>query len=213
LSVSSPHLLAYILHKKNTLTAVNLDKREKNNFSKKSNIHFKIEDATCLSFPNESFDIVYSISVIEHIFKKYTEAVNEMIRVTKHNGYIYITCPVAPFQKEEWLTTDYYQNTIKKSEKIFFQYRFSKNTIDLILAEVENCEIIAKEIFWEKRKDGFNILIQKIIKSHSRSKFLKIFIQAYLNIYYGFNLLANSPSLNFSQNKTFGNIHIILKKK
>ncbi|MGQ9631405.1 MAG: class I SAM-dependent methyltransferase [bacterium] len=60
-----------------------------------SKLTFKVEDTTNMSFEDESFDIVVSFSVIEHIpgednrFK----ALQEMVRVLKKGGYMIITVP------------------------------------------------------------------------------------------------------------------------
>lgn len=56
------------------------------------------EDATALSFADETFDIVYSISVIEHI-QEDLQAVTEAIRVLKPNGYLIFTCDFSNTQK------------------------------------------------------------------------------------------------------------------
>lgn len=63
--------------------------------SLKNKIKFKVEDATSLSFPDESFDIVVSFSTIDHIpsQKARETAISEMCRVLKKKGYLVITVP------------------------------------------------------------------------------------------------------------------------
>ena len=68
--------------------------------------HFLCCDASRLPFPDEFFDVIYSLGVIEHIGTElghctlsndYREMrqyyANEILRVTKPNGRILITCP------------------------------------------------------------------------------------------------------------------------
>jgi len=59
---------------------------------KNKNIKFVKTDGTELPFKRNSFDIVYSVDVIEHIEDDY-EFVKESLRVLKKNGYLIIGTP------------------------------------------------------------------------------------------------------------------------
>lgn len=56
---------------------------------------FSIQDARSLKFPNEQFDIVYSMSVVEHVAGSAgdSEAIREMVRVLKPGGLLLATVP------------------------------------------------------------------------------------------------------------------------
>lgn len=58
-------------------------------------LHFKLEDATRLSFPDASFDVVASFSSIEHIPgpENRRAALREMVRVLRPGGHFVVTVP------------------------------------------------------------------------------------------------------------------------
>lgn len=60
---------------------------------------FNFGDVTNLNFENDGFDRIICISVIEHI-KRDTRAVEEMLRVLKRGGYLYMTTAYADFFRE-----------------------------------------------------------------------------------------------------------------
>jgi len=57
---------------------------------------FSVQDVRSLKYPQEMFDVVYSMSVIEHVDGETgdTESVTEMIRVLKPGGPLLVTVPV-----------------------------------------------------------------------------------------------------------------------
>lgn len=62
---------------------------------------FVLGDITCAPFKNETFDVILCISTIEHI-KNDIGAMEEMWRVLKHGGKIYVSVPLGPqFYNEE----------------------------------------------------------------------------------------------------------------
>ncbi|HEY7402302.1 MAG TPA: class I SAM-dependent methyltransferase [Candidatus Angelobacter sp.] len=61
----------------------------------KSNVTFSLEDARKLTFPSNSFDIVYSMSVLEHIDGERGDsvAIGEVLRVLKPGGLLILSVP------------------------------------------------------------------------------------------------------------------------
>lgn len=53
---------------------------------------FMIGDARNLPFEDSTFDLVYSLGVVEH-FSGTEKAISEQGRVTRKNGYVIATCP------------------------------------------------------------------------------------------------------------------------
>jgi len=64
--------------------------------AKLSGVDFTVADARHLPFKDNSYDLVYSLGVIEH-FKETKLAVQEHVRVLKKGGYLLITTPKLSF--------------------------------------------------------------------------------------------------------------------
>ncbi len=60
------------------------------------NIHYHIEDALDLSFSDQSFDLLATVDVIEHVGKP-ERMLEEMARVMKKGGLVFITFPSLDF--------------------------------------------------------------------------------------------------------------------
>lgn len=214
LDVSSPYIMSYILSSHNTVIKTDIDSSEKRFIKESKNLSFKIEDATQLSFLNDTFDLVYSVSVIEHIYENYVKAVEEMVRVAKMGGYIYLTFPVSREYREEWSGSNVYEKQHKDNGKTFFQYRFDKERVGTILqgARDSGGEILCKDIYWERKDGSYDELIATIknIKSNTYINFLKNVVA---NIWYGFFLFNEAGVEGFTHATTCGNMHVIIKKK
>jgi len=210
LDVSSPYILSYILSRNNKIIKTDIFIDEKKNIRESEKLNFEYQDALALTFKDNTFDFVYSISVIEHIYNGLSKSVNEMIRVTKPGGYIYISFPVSAKYQEEWLDSTIYSNQFMKDNKTFFQYRLDKTSLESFLKSLKNIIILEKQIYWERSNGTYNKMISKL-KSTSGFNYLDYFKNAFLNFYYGFTLLKPSPE-DFSNAKDYGNISILLKK-
>lgn len=211
LDVSSPHMIAYYLSKNNNVLKTNIDDNERKFIKENKNLKFKLEDATELSFPDNTFDMTYSISVIEHIYEKYSEAISEMIRVTKKGGYIYLTFPISKEHKEEWLDEKIYSKQKSSGEKNFFQYRFDKNDVTSIINRAKNTKIILKDIFWEKNEGSYDRAMESL-RSNFLNKYLKFIKNLFVNYFYGFTMFSREPYCDYAEAKSFGNLHLILQK-
>ncbi len=189
-------------------TDINED--EKYFIKQSRNLKFKIEDATKLSFKENTFDLVYSVSVIEHIYNKYLTAIKEMIRVTKPGGILYLSFPVSDNYTEEWIEFDIYSNQYKDGRKTFFQYRFDKNKVSEIINSLSGVEILYKDIYWE-RKNGLYDKIIKRLRKYPANNLQNFVINSLINLYAGFRLLKPLPE-DFNSNNSFGNISLIMRK-
>ena len=61
--------------------------------SEHEKLHFAVEDATALSFEDNTFDLVISQNVFHHI-PRWQMAVTEIVRVLRHEGYL-VWCDLA----------------------------------------------------------------------------------------------------------------------
>ncbi len=211
LDISSPYAMAYLLTGNgNRVLKTDINSEEKLSIKESNSLSFAKEDGTALTFTDNTFDAVFSISVIEHIYEGYLDAVKEMVRVTKPGGIIYITTPVSAKITEEWINEDIYSDQHKKTDKIFFQYRFSEKDVNDIINCVPGAEVFQKHIFWERNDGDYDRFIDKLKNTGKGSiGFLK---NSFLNMFVGSKILNNSPG-TFEQSKSFGNISLILKKK
>jgi len=188
----------------------NIDPIEKRFIRERPTLEFKVEDAVNLSFQDNAFDLVYSISVIEHIYEAYPSAVNEMVRVAKPGGLIYLTFPVASSHVEEWLDYPAYPSQEKSERGFFFQYRFSEAEMDSLVGGL-GTEIVAKHVYWERRP-GLYDNVMRVMRKTSGVRVLDIMRNAILNLYSGFFLLEESPD-DFIPSRAFGTACVVLRKK
>lgn len=76
-------------------------------FGRVAEAHFSVADATSLQFPDEHFDVVMCIGVIDGI-QAFESAIREMARVVKHNGTIIISFPNLLSPYAAWKTFVFY---------------------------------------------------------------------------------------------------------
>ncbi|MEC4806233.1 MAG: methyltransferase domain-containing protein [Jaaginema sp. PMC 1079.18] len=173
LDVSSPRLFfLYLLKKYPHLESelINLDTRdlaETQQYLKfltsPAKINLAAYDATQLPYADESFDIITSISVIEHIPNQGdSQAVRELWRVLKPGGKLLLTVPCLKNYYEEWRSTDSYNlGTVQNQEKLYFFQRFYdfKNLEDRII-NIVGKEPSYRQYFGEKKMGIFDSYIQ-----------------------------------------------------
>jgi len=159
LDISSPYLFGFYQSIKNSLNYhyINPDQRDLANvISLSAKIKFKGDyltqkmDALNLSYSNDYFDRVISISVIEHIANNGdSEAIKEIWRVLKPDGLFILTVPVKKNFEIEYRDKDEYNlSPEKKSTEYFFQRIYDKQKIEeRLLSSIDNYEIISKKVF------------------------------------------------------------------
>jgi len=164
LDVSSPYLFGFYASSNYQLeyNYVNPDKKDLANVNSlstkmifKDKYITKLMDALNLTYPDNYFDRVISISVIEHINDEGDSlAIKEIWRVLKTNGLFSFTVPAKKEFETEYRNKDEYNlNPEKKSEKYFFQRIYDKQKIEeRLLSSISNYEIIQQKIFGAKEK-------------------------------------------------------------
>lgn len=89
-----------------------------------SNVTAQVEDARKLTFASESFDLITSISVFEHIAPEVDgeiPAIRELSRVLAPGGIAIITVPFSRKYFADYITGAAYERTGGATEKLFFQ--------------------------------------------------------------------------------------------
>lgn len=167
LDVSSPRLfLCYLLdhYSQIQIEAINPDIKDLNETEKmmkilglSERIHFSPNDATKLPYPDNSFDVITSISVIEHIPNNGDSlAIQEMWRVLKKGGKLIITVPCAKKHYDEWRETDVYNlGNPQNQDKYFFQRLYDLESLQSRFFNVIQTQPTTIQIFGEKKSGTF----------------------------------------------------------
>ncbi|BAY20313.1 hypothetical protein NIES2100_00540 [Calothrix sp. NIES-2100] len=140
LDVSSPKLLAlyYSLSGYTNVVAADLENYFVNDFEifKQEvglNIETKVFDATkIIPYPENYFDKIFSISVLEHIpYNGDTEALKQILRVLKPGGIAVITLPAFSNYVEEWISSKsfYWKSATNADGAVFYQRRYDLESI------------------------------------------------------------------------------------
>jgi SAM-dependent methyltransferase len=212
LDVSSPHMMAYYLAKSNFVLKTNIDKSERKYIKESKKLKFEVVDGTKMPFADNAFDVTYSISVVEHIYEKYLDAIREMVRVTKIGGIVYITFPVSSEHQEEWVRETIYSDQAHKDEMTFFQYRFSENDVKNIIGGIGGVDVIARDIFWEKSDGKYDKMIARL-REKSFGRYFKFLKDSFTMPFIGFSFFEGEPQADFSRARSFGNLQLVLRKK
>ena len=92
-----------------------------------SGLTLGVVDGRCLPYPDEYFDKIYYISVLEHIPDDGdTRTVIELARVLKKGGILVITVPYFKKYYETYVTKEVYGSTPDKNEKILWARRYDE---------------------------------------------------------------------------------------
>jgi SAM-dependent methyltransferase len=177
LDVSSPYLFGFYLCRKEEVnyTYINPDKRDLYNVQSLANrLDFSgsyttvCADARTLDYADNMFDVVLSISVIEHVNDgDDSRVMKELWRVVKPGGLLILTFPVKPVYEEEFRDNDIYKlDGVKKEEGYFFQRLYDEENITKrLLSSIDNYKIINKKVFGETSSDFYNGYKERWIKN------------------------------------------------
>jgi len=187
LDISSPKLLSLYLSTKGfNLTISDVTDYFINDFkiySRFFNISPKLDtfDAKKTPYLDNSFDKIFSISVLEHV-PDYgdIEIVKEGYRILKKGGQFIITLPAYKTYMEEWVTMNISWPT-KKNEKgeSFFQRRYNKRVILERFAntgfKIEDIVFIAEKPIKLPKKNSNGVLLHNVyyLRNLNLIKFFK----------------------------------------
>jgi len=122
----------------------------------KGAIAFCAQDARCLAHREETFDIVYSMSVMEHVEGPCGDShgVREMIRVLKPGGLLVLSVPFGcTYVEQDRLGFSYRQKIGRGTEGLFFQRIYDKNRFQKRILDCA-AEIRAQRVLTITRKRG-----------------------------------------------------------
>ena len=122
-------------------------------------------DGTALPYEDESFDVAYSVSVIEHIpGSGDAMAMSELARVLRPGGLLILTFPFRKRLEEEWVERDVYGEKYR-GEPLFFCRHYSTDAVHERLIGDRPFDIV-EQLLW--RKEGVpeaQARVHKIIPS------------------------------------------------
>lgn len=126
-------------------------------FLKLENITTRIDDARNLSYPDNSFDLITSVSVFEHIAPEIggeIPAARELSRVLAPGGLSIITVPFAKKYFAEYVKGSIYERKAHDGELTFFQRFYDtalleKNIIEPSALELVKLKFIEERFFYK----------------------------------------------------------------
>lgn len=128
----------------------------------RKNIHLSVQDGRHLDLPDNKFNKVFSISVIEHIPDVGdSKCMQEIARVLQPGGICVLTIPFSPSGYDEFTDGNFYWagSSVKTGDqKTFFQRRYSERDIHERLVKpsgmkVKKIEYVGEKILTEEKKE------------------------------------------------------------
>ena len=102
------------------------------------------QDARCLTYPTDSFDGVYSISVLEHIPEDGdSQAMREIARVLKPGGRAFIQVPFRPTYEEVHVARDVYGRKYDGTAKVFFERRYDAAALNTRIIQAAPLRLVS----------------------------------------------------------------------
>ncbi len=139
LDLSSPKLLPSLLRHegRGDWVATDLFSREVEAWRRVDPaLTLEVQDATRLTYPDASFDVVLCVSVLEHVGHGQDEvALGEMWRVLRPGGVLHLTTDVASEPKDVFVDRDIYgEASPTEGDRTFFKRDYAVAELDAMLA-------------------------------------------------------------------------------
>ena len=137
--------------------------------TRNDHLHVLMGDMRTLPFPDASFDKVFTISVLEHVFPPVggdTIALRELARVLKDDGVLVVTVPFARTHTVEYMHADIYERKRGSSdEQLFYQRRYDGQSLVALMQSVpefvvERQEYICERLFHMRNKEICQIIAE-----------------------------------------------------
>jgi SAM-dependent methyltransferase len=113
-------------------------------------VRSEVQDGRDLVYGDETFDVAYSVSVLEHIPNTGDSlAMRELVRVVKPGGLIVVTVPYEAEYRETFVQQSVYERQQMESEAIFFERHYDDDTLAARLLEPSGCRLLDMEKWGE----------------------------------------------------------------
>ena len=121
-------------------------------------LQIQVEDGRSLTFPDRTFDKVYSLSVVEHIPGDGDgTCLKEVARVLSPGGRCVLTVPFAPSSRTEYRDDRFYwsrSSVTNGNGRVFYQRRYSEEDLYRRLIEPSGLSLKKLAYFGEKLDIG-----------------------------------------------------------
>ncbi len=163
LDASSPKLLSMLLASKIGANIFPIDIYDDGGLSDtklfnegtpNSQLNIDFGDMRHLQFPDASFNKVFTISVLEHVFPPVggdVTALRELTRVLKDEGILVVTVPFSKKHVIENINADVYERKRNSTdEQLFYQRRYDEQSLSTLIAAVPELIIERQEYVCER---------------------------------------------------------------
>jgi ubiquinone/menaquinone biosynthesis C-methylase UbiE len=171
---------------------------------KEDNIILKIEDGQKLSFKDNTFDKIFSISVLEHIPSNGdSKTIKELSRVLKKGGLLSLTVPYDKRGRTEYRKTSAFYYAPKNNEKnkiVFYQRLYNSKELYERLIRPSKLKLLKKIYVGQKLKPFGKDM-------HTFTYPILSFTIIILN-----KIFTDGPSTNPNKVKNSRIVHLLLSK-
>ncbi len=111
----------------------------------------EVQDARKLTYTDEYFDKIFSISVVEHITNQGDSlAMAEFFRVLKKRGICCISVPYASSYFESFTKDEYYYLKVEKGQPVFYQRHYDQRALQERLVIPSKMKLLKIQYFSER---------------------------------------------------------------
>jgi SAM-dependent methyltransferase len=117
----------------------------------------ELQDGRALTYPDDSFDAAFSVSVLEHIPDGGdSEAVGQLLRVVKPGGLVVFTVPFDREYRETFVASHVYERDFV-GQPVFFERHYDEPTLRTRLLSMP-ARLVGMELWGEGRIRGERLL-------------------------------------------------------
>jgi SAM-dependent methyltransferase len=108
----------------------------------------EVQDGRSLTYPDDSFDAAFSVSVLEHIPDHGdSEAMQELLRVVKPGSVVLVTTPYDTQYRETFVNRAVYEREQRDRQPVFYERHYDDAALQARLLSVPRAQLLDLE-FW-----------------------------------------------------------------
>jgi SAM-dependent methyltransferase len=131
-------------------------------------IQSAVQDARSLTYADNSFDVVYSVSVVEHIPNAGdSQALREMVRVARPGGQVIVTVPCGDAYRETHVNKDVYERAQVADKPNFYQRHYDRTSLLSRLVEPSGGDLVDLELWGERW-----LRVERFLESTGSARYL-----------------------------------------